>query len=70
MDTLRRQKINTLRILIMKKQVDPNILIDIAVSTISDKEPTTLAGRILRWIKRLNNLRNGIGLKIKINKLK
>lgn len=49
----------------MKKQIDPNVVIDIAVSVISDKPPKTLVGRILRWIKTINSLRNGIGLKIK-----
>ena len=33
-----------------KDQIDPNILVDLAVSVISDKPPTTLAGKILRWI--------------------
>lgn len=48
-----------------KEQIDPNLIIDIAVSVISDKPPTTLVGRILRWIKKLNVLRNGVGVKIK-----
>ena len=48
-----------------KEQVDPNILIDVGVSLISDKPPTTLAGRILRWVKKINLLRNGLNIKIK-----
>jgi hypothetical protein len=48
-----------------KEQIDPNLIIDIAVSVISDKPPTTLVGRILGRIKKLNVLRNGVGVKIK-----
>ena len=48
-----------------KEQIDPNILIDVGVSLISDKPPTTLAGKILRWIKKINTLRNGLNVKIK-----
>ena len=48
-----------------KEQIDPNILIDVGVSLISDKPPKTLAGRILRWVKKINLLRNGLNVKIK-----
>ena len=48
-----------------KEQIDPNILIDAGVSLISDKPPKTLVGRILRWIKKINTLRNGLNVKIK-----
>ena len=48
-----------------KEQIDPNILIDAGVSLISDKPPTTLVGKILRWIKKINLLRNGLNVKIK-----
>ena len=48
-----------------KDQIDPNILIDVGVSLISDKPPTTLVGKILRWIKKINLLRNGLSIKIK-----
>ena len=48
-----------------KEQIDPNILIDAGVSLISDKPPTTLVGRILRWVKKINTLRNGLRIKIK-----
>ena len=48
-----------------KEQIDPNILVDLAASVISDKPPTTLVGRILRWIKKINKLRNGLSIKIK-----
>lgn len=48
-----------------KEQIDPNILVDLAASVISDKPPTTLVGKILRWIKKINKLRNGLSIKIK-----
>ena len=48
-----------------KEQIDPNIVIDVAVELISDKPPKTLVGRILRWIKKINTLRNGLNVKIK-----
>ena len=48
-----------------KDQIDPNILVDLAASVISDKPPTTLVGKILRWIKKINKLRNGLSIKIK-----
>ena len=48
-----------------KEQIDPNILIDVGVSLISDKPPTTLVGKILRWVKKINKLRNGLSIKIK-----
>ena len=48
-----------------KEHIDPNIVIDVGVSLISDKPPTTLVGRILRWIKKINRVRNGLGIDIK-----
>ena len=48
-----------------KEQIDPNILVDLAASVISDKPPTTLVGKILRWVKKINLLRNGLSIKIK-----
>ena len=48
-----------------KEQIDPNILIDVGVSLISDKPPTTLVGKIFRWVKKINLLRNGLNVKIK-----
>ena len=48
-----------------KEQIDPDILVDLAASVISDKPPTTLVGKILRWIKKINKLRNGLSIKIK-----
>ena len=48
-----------------KEQIDPNILIDVGVSLISDKPPTTLVGKILSWINKINTLRNGLNVKIK-----
>lgn len=48
-----------------KEKIDPNLVIDLATSVISDKPPKTLIGRILRWIKRLNKVRNAAGIEIK-----
>lgn len=48
-----------------KQKIDPNILIDAGASLISDKPAKTLVGRILRWLKKINAIRNGIGVKIK-----
>ena len=47
------------------QQIDPNIIIDVATELISNKPPTTVVGRILRWIKRLNKVKNDLGIKIK-----
>lgn len=47
------------------KQIDPNLIIDVATRLISDKPPTTIVGRILRWIKKINKLKNNLGIKIK-----
>ena len=47
------------------KQIDPNLIIDVATELISDKPPTTIVGRILRWMKKLNRLKNNLGIKIK-----
>jgi hypothetical protein len=49
----------------MKGQIDPNLVIDIATELIPDTPPKTLAGRILRWLKRINRVRNGLGINIK-----
>ena len=48
-----------------KEQIDPNILVDLAASVISDKPPTTLVGKILRWVKKINRVRNSLGIDIK-----
>jgi hypothetical protein len=48
-----------------QKQIDPNILIDAGTSLISDKPAKTLVGKILRWIKKINGVRNSVGVKIK-----
>lgn len=48
-----------------EKGIDPNILIDAAVSIISDKPPTTFVGRLLRWIKKINVFRNAAGIEVK-----
>lgn len=48
-----------------QEKIDPNIIIDVATELISDKPPTTLAGRIFRWIKRINKVKHQLGIKIK-----
>lgn len=48
-----------------KEHIDPNILIDAGASLISDKPAKTLVGKILRWLKKINSLRNGLNVKIK-----
>lgn len=48
-----------------EQKIDPNVLIDVATELISDKPPTTFVGRILRWVKRLNRVKNDLGIKIK-----
>ena len=48
-----------------KEQIDPNILIDAGAFLISDRPAKTLVGKILRWLKKINSLRNGFNLKIK-----
>ena len=47
------------------KQIDPNLIIDVATGLISDKPPTTIVGRIFRWLKKINKLKNNLGIKIK-----
>lgn len=47
------------------EKIDPNLVIDIATELISDKPPKTLVGRIFRWIKRVNKVKNTLGIKIK-----
>lgn len=52
----------------MKKEqekIDPNVIIDLATGLISDKPPTTFFGRVFRWIKRINKVKNDLGIKIK-----
>jgi hypothetical protein len=48
-----------------QKQIDPNLIIDVATGLISDKPPKKLVGRILRWIKGINKVKNDLGIKIK-----
>jgi hypothetical protein len=48
-----------------QEQIDPNIIIDVATGLISDKPPKTIVGRILRWIKGINKVKNDLGIKIK-----
>jgi hypothetical protein len=48
-----------------QKQIDPNVIIDVATGLISDKPPKTIVGRILRWIKGINKIKNDLGIKIK-----
>lgn len=37
----------------MKEQIDPNILIDIAVELIPDTPPKTKAGKVFRWVEKI-----------------
>jgi hypothetical protein len=48
-----------------KQRIDQNLIIDIAGELITDTPPTTKAGRILRWIKRLIGIKKSLGLKLK-----
>ena len=48
-----------------EKEIDPNLIIDVATGLISDKPPTTIVGRVLRWLKKLNKVKNDLGIKIK-----
>jgi len=59
------QKPNTIMKNKQEKGIDPNILIDAAVSIISDEPPKTFVGRLLRWIKKINVFRNTVGIEIK-----
>jgi len=51
----------------MKKQEDINIdeIITVGAELISDEPPKTIAGKVLRWIKKIVRLKNVIGIKIK-----
>lgn len=40
-------------------------LITVGVELISDNPPKTIAGKILRWIKKIVRLKNVVGIKIK-----
>jgi len=50
----------------MKKQ-DINIdeIITVGAELISDSEPKTTAGKVLRWIKKIVRFKNLFGIKIK-----
>jgi hypothetical protein len=48
-----------------KEKIDTDTIIDLATELISNKPPTTLFGRVLRWIKKVNKLKNDLGVKIK-----
>lgn len=50
-----------------RKAVDIDIenLIVVGAEFISDTEPKTLVGKILRWVKKIVRLKSAIGLKIK-----
>lgn len=49
----------------MKKEIDPNLILDVASELISDRPPKTFVGRVLRWFKLLNKTKNDLGLEIK-----
>jgi hypothetical protein len=48
-----------------QEQIDPNTIIDVATELISDKPPKTFFGRVFRLIKRINKVKNDLGIKIK-----
>lgn len=47
------------------KNIDLDNLIVIGAEFISDSKPKTLAGKILRWVKKLVKLKTMLGIKIK-----
>ena len=52
------------------KQSNINIdeIITVGAELISDKPPTTTAGKILRWLKRIVKIKNTFNIKIKASK--
>ncbi len=48
-----------------KQNIPIDELISIGGSIISDSEPKTKAGRILRWIKRIISIKDSANIKIK-----
>mgnify|MGYP000340734681 CR=1 FL=1 len=50
----------------MKKPKIPiDLLISVFGSLISDKEPTTKAGKVFRWIKKATQIKDGANIRIK-----
>lgn len=50
----------------MKKPKIPiDLLISVFGSLISDKEPTTKAGKVFRWIKKAIQVKDGLDIKVK-----
>ncbi len=50
----------------MKKPKIPiDLLISVFGSLISDKEPTTKAGKIFRWIKKAIQVKDSVNIRIK-----
>ena len=47
------------------EKIDIDNLIVAGAEFISDEPPKTLAGKILRWVKKLVRLKTAIGIKIK-----
>ena len=47
------------------ENIDLDNLIVIGAEFISDSKPKTLAGKILRWIKKLVKIKTMLGVKIK-----
>jgi hypothetical protein len=43
-----------------EQKINPEQVIDIAISMISDEPPKTLFGRILRWIKKINQVKKAL----------
>ena len=48
----------------MKQNINIDEIINASAELISDKPPTTTAGKILRWIKKIVRLKKLIGIKI------
>ena len=50
----------------MKKPKIPiDLLISVFGALISDKEPTTKAGKVFRWIKKAIQVKDGLDIKVK-----
>jgi len=48
-----------------KKNIPIDEIISIGGSIISDSEPKTTAGKILRWIKRIISIKDSANIRIK-----
>ena len=48
-----------------KEEIDIDNLIVIGAEFISDEKPKTVVGKILRWIKKIVQIKSALGIKIK-----